>query len=302
MTKAGQFAVNNAARDGHLSYSSAGTLGERWTHFAQYAKEQGVKWLEDVNRTLVIQYAHSLASRVSAHDMSAAYAQNRVSAVNSVMTLASRGRWERVSPTKDGGIQQCSAIRTQAPGGYDRDRYQTAINAMRHAGLERAASVAELAREFGLRSKEGSLLNAHHALKEAHLINQITVEYGTKGGRTRTIPITSERQINTLQRAAAIQNGERSVMPPDANWKHWRNNELRTGREILKAHTQGGYHDLRAAYACERYRDLTNHDAPVIDEGRTADKASDQAARQQIAHELGHNRIDVTTEYLGSAR
>lgn len=262
-----------------------------------------MRWLEDVSRALVTQYAQTLAGRVSAHEMSAAYAQNRVSAVNSVMTLASRGRWESISPTKDGGIEKRSAIRTDAPGGYERDRYQAAINAMREAGLARAASVAELAREFGLRSKEGSLFDARAALKEARSHGRVTVEYGTKGGRSRTIPITtSERQIAAIERAAALQT-DRSVMPPDANWKHWRENELRAGREIVKEHTGGGYHDLRAAYACERYLELTGKEAPVIGTGgRTADKASDHAARQQIAQELGHGRIDVTTEYLGSMR
>jgi hypothetical protein len=301
MTKAGQFAVNNASREGHLSYSSAGTLGERWTHFASFAKENGVRWLEDVNRALVTQYAESLACRVSAHEMSAAYAQNRVSAVNSVMKFASRGRWESVSPTRDGGIEKRSAIRKEAPGGYDRDRYRSAIDAMRESGFERAASVAELAREFGLRSKEGSLFDARAALKEARSHGRVTVEYGTKGGRERTIPITSPRQIAAIERAAALQT-DRSVMPGDENWKHWRENELRAGREILKESTGGGYHDLRAAHACERYASITGKEAPVIGGARTADKASDHAARQQIAEELGHGRIDVTTEYLGSMR
>lgn len=260
-----------------------------------------MRWLEEVNRALVTHYAQSLAGRVTNQEMSAAYAQNRVSAVNSVMKFASRGRWESVSPTRDGGIEKRSALRTDVPGGYDRTRYDAALESMRAAGCERAASVAELARELGLRSKEGSLLDARTAWKEAQSQRQITLELGTKGGRARTIPITSAHQMAALARAAAIQT-DRSVMPPDANWKHWRENELRQGREILKAYTQGGYHDLRAAYACERYRDLTGQEAPVIAGQRQPDQASDQRARQQIASELGHGRIDVTTEYLGSRR
>jgi hypothetical protein len=62
-------------------------------------------------------------------------------------------------------------------------------------------------------------------------------------------------------------------------------------RETL--HEQGlkGFRELRAAYACERYEQLTGHAAPV-NGGRCyhIDRALDQQARQQISLELGHNR------------
>ena len=61
-------------------------------------------------------------------------------------------------------------------------------------------------------------------------------------------------------------------------------------------------HDLRAAYACERYWQLTGSVAPVIAGRLFVDRSTDRAARQTIAQELGHARIDVVAAYIGGAR
>lgn len=64
-----------------------------------------------------------------------------------------------------------------------------------------------------------------------------------------------------------------------------------------------GFHELRAAYACERYEQLTGFPAP-INGGRVhrEDLELDQHARQQLSHELGHSRIDVVSAYIGGRR
>ncbi|MNJ41210.1 hypothetical protein D3C77_361280 [compost metagenome] len=71
-------------------------------------------------------------------------------------------------------------------------------------------------------------------------------------------------------------------------------------RKLL--HEQGlkGFHELRAAYACERYEQLTGHVAPV-NGGHCyrIDPNLDRQARLQISLELGHNRIDVVSAYIG---
>ena len=61
-------------------------------------------------------------------------------------------------------------------------------------------------------------------------------------------------------------------------------------------------HDLRAAYACDRYKQLTGSVAPVIAGRRYVDRSTDRAARQTIAQELGHGRIEVVATYIGGAR
>lgn len=298
MAKAGVFAANNAARDGSLSYSSAATIGDRWQAFAEWAREEGVRWLEDVDRGLVTEYGQELAEKVEAGEMAASTAQNYLSAVNTVMSLATHGQWESVSPTKDCGIDQRSSIRESAPGALDREAYGRALDAVRSELGDRAAAVVELARELGLRSKEASLLDARGAYQEAISKGSISLVEGTKGGRHREIPITSEKQLVALSRAAETQGGDRSMIPAHETWKSWREGVLREAREIVQEHTGGGLHDLRSAYACERYEQLTGHAAPVAG-GEIADRQADREAREQIALELGHGRVDVVSEYVG---
>ena len=70
----------------------------------------------------------------------------------------------------------------------------------------------------------------------------------------------------------------------------------------LKLYGLNNRHDLRAAYACERYKIITGMDAPVLSGKRESSKSIDRKAREMIARELGHNRIDVVASYLGSAQ
>jgi hypothetical protein len=297
--KAGQFALNEAAREGAMSYSTAATVGDRWEQFVGWAREEeGARWMEDYTREMTIAYGQELAERVEAGEMSAATAQNYVSAVNTVMTLATQGQWESVSPTKDCGIAERSSNREEAPGALDREAYGRALDAVREQVGERAAAAVELMRELGLRSREASTIDARAALAEALSRNSVTISEGTKGGRMREVPVTSERQLEALSRAAEAQGSDRSMIPTSENWKSWREGTLRDAREIVRSYTGGGLHDLRAAYACERYQSLTGHAAPVAG-GSGVDRELDREAREQIAAELGHGRIDVTNEYLG---
>jgi hypothetical protein len=303
MSRAGEYALNRSVRDGYMSYGTAATVSDRWDRFTDWLKEQGeAKRMEDIRRDAVIRYGSELAERVREGELSAAYAQNLVSAVNTVMDLATRGSWDSVSPTKEAGIDQRSHVRTDPPPAMDRESFDRAMESMRNSGMERQASIAELARNLGLRSEEASLLDAKSALKQATTKGEIRVDSGTKGGRPRTIKITDARQIATLERAAAIQGNHHSMIPSEMNWKQWREGPLRAGREAVQSLVGGrGYHDLRAAYACERYHDLTGRDAPVFG-GGIEDRESDREARQQIAEELGHGREDVASSYVGGKR
>ena len=300
MAKAARFAMQAEAREGRASYSTASTVADRFSRFAQFAKEHGVKWLERVDRELVESYGQELSQKVERGEMSASTAQNYVSAVNTVMSTVTRGSWESVSPTKDCGIEQRSAIRSEPIHALDREKVSQAAQITSERVSERAAAVIELARDLGLRSREASLLDAQGALIEAFRTGKITIEIGTKGGRSREIPITSERQIETLQKAAEAQGSARAVMDPTTNWKSWRESELRAAREIVQEVTgDRGLHDLRAAYAAERYEQITGTPAPVMTDDR-ADKEIDREARLVIAEELGHGRWEVTNEYLGN--
>lgn len=300
MAKAGQFATNAAARDGHMSYATAASLGQRWQAFAAYAREASVKRMEGVTAQLVAAYGQALASRAEVGDLAVSTAQNLVSAVNSVMSLATQGQWSAVSPTKDAGIGQRVNVRTEVPQGLERHDADRAAASLRDNGHAHGAVVVELARDLGLRAKECSLLDARRALLEAQDRGRVSITSGTKGGRPREVLITSPRQLETLRNAAAVQGNSRSMIPAGQSWAQWEGGGLREAREGLQAHGIDRIHELRAACAVERYQTLTGHLPRAF--GGSPTKAADRAARLVIARELGHSRRAVTVAYLGSAR
>lgn len=293
MAKAGHFAMNREAANGAASFSTAATVGDRFNRFAELAKADGLRRLEEVTRDQVTAYGQTLADQVAEGTLSAAYAQNLVSAVNTVMNAATRGQWQSVSPTRECGIAQRSSVRDTPAASIDRSRVEAAQAAMN----DRGQAITDLARDLGLRSKEASLINARSALNEARDTGRVTIVDGTKGGRARQVPITQERQIASLERAALVQGEARSLIPQGQTWARFRDGELREIRETLQDQGLTGLHDLRAGYASERYQALTGERPPL--EGGQVSKADDKAAREILAVELGHGRIDVIASYIG---
>jgi len=300
MSVAGKIFLEKSYHQKGISGDSLGTIAERWSQFVRYIKynkENGIGRMEKITRESVLEYAKHLADKVDAEEMKASYAQNLVSAINSVLKNTPKA-WKSVGPVTDCHLPKRSNVRKTVPSGMNRPAYEEAKTALRQSENTAGEAVTGLARELGLRSKEASLLDARKALAEAERSGKVTVTLGTKGGRLRVVPITTTRQMEALRDAAAVQGQRRSLMPTEANWKTWRAGGLRKIRETMQQYTGGGLHDLRAAYACDRYKALTGHDAPVI-VGRVLDRAADLAARQQIARELGHGRIDVVSSYIG---
>jgi len=287
-------AGERAMRETGASFATVATTIERFEQFKQFAKNEGIGRMERVSPELVQEYGSQVAERVERGELSPAYAQNLVSSVNTVMNAATRGEWRSVSPTKDCNIQHRDNVRsTPTPERINTQSMQLA---------ERQAAVINLAQDLGLRSKEASLLNAKHALSQAVERGVVSVSDGTKGGREREIPITHERQIETLREAAQAQGEARAVMPPEQNWREWREGGLREAREaVAEAAGARGLHDLRATYAAKRYQAICGHPAPC-NGGTISDRAADRAAREQIAQELGHGRIDVVSAYIGSSK
>ena len=301
MGKAGDLALTKARQKKSISFSTAATQSARWNSFCTWAREIGVKKMENVTGDIVISYGKKLSAEVDSGKMSPSTAQNYVSAVNSVMSIATIGHWKSISPTNDCHIKNRTSVRTDAPEAINRSAFETSVETVRENGGDRAAAIVELARNFGLRSKEASLLDAKSALKQARRDGVIKISDGTKGGLTRAVSILDTQQIETLVRAAHAQGNARAVMPMECNWQKWREGQLREAREILQAMLNGGLHDLRSAYACERYQTLTGHPTPCAG-GIIQDRSIDLSARLQIARELGHGRVDVVSEYVGGRK
>ena len=113
MSVAARMGLQAAAARGDVSFSTAATVSERFSQFAQWAKENEINKMEKITSEAVTAYGAELAQRVEAGEMSPAYAQNIISAINKVMGLATRGEWEPVSPTKDCGISHRDHVSTR---------------------------------------------------------------------------------------------------------------------------------------------------------------------------------------------
>lgn len=95
-----------------------------------------------------------------------------------------------------------------------------------------------------------------------------------------------------------MQGLNRNIVPSEQSWNQFRNGELNDNRGALQAQGVRGYHEMRSAYAADRYEQLTGHAAPA-NGGQITDRNADRAAREQISSELGHGRIEVVSEYVG---
>ncbi len=101
----------------------------------------------------------------------------------------------------------------------------------------------------------------------------------------------------------ASPSGSRNLIAPDESYLNFLQKIVRPAREILHTHDLKGFHELRAAYACERYEQITQHRAR-INGGHfcQVDINLDREARKQISYELGHARDDVVAAYIGGRR
>ena len=298
---AGKNALHDRYGDGH--FATQASHAARWTKFAAFAKREGVRDARAVTRDLVSEYTASLAEAVEARTLSVRYAQNLLSSVNVVLETMRGDRALHLSPARLLG--QRIHVRETVPLGLDRTGLIERLTRLETRGHARVVVIAALARELGLRFREASLLNARTAEREADRSGVIAVQHGTKGGRGRTlarqVPVTPLARA-VLARAANLQGTAANLVPRDMTYRAWRDHVYGVWGHTNDGAALKGFHDLRAAYACDRYEALTGAAAPVVAGCRSADRSADRAARGVLASELGHGRHDVVAAYVGSAR
>jgi site-specific recombinase XerD len=168
---------------------------------------------------------------------------------------------------------------------------------------ENIAQSLRLQDAFGLRREESMKFQPEFALDGQTIENARYIrlkDSWTKGGRPRTIPITSEKQRHELRNAyaLAVKNGG-SLIPKEKSYK----THLASFERVTSALGVGQTHGLRHGYAQTRYKELMGFDCPAVGGSRSltaAELAKDKEVRLLISSELGHGRIGVTSIYLGS--
>jgi integrase len=153
----------------------------------------------------------------------------------------------------------------------------------------------ELQRVFGLRMKESALLKPHMADKE----NYLAVNWGTKGGRDRVVPIQNDYQRDVIARAKLfLQNPSDSMTPKNFNFKQWKNHYYYVCRQTGICWKDGiTSHGLRHERLNEIYQEITGQVSPV--KGGVAREINDAIARQEIVEVAGHSRVAISRAYIG---
>lgn len=279
---------------------------DRWQAFVKWCRSEqgpGINDARQVDRKVLAEYAAYLRDAIGRGDLAVSTAQNRLSSVNRTMA-ALRGdqRGKLPSPSKALGMQR-TGIRYSVPQGQDREQVEQIVDALCCDHQQRAAAIVLLALATGMRLREAILADLPRLSREATKLGKINVQAGTKGGRAgvsapRWIAVDGHVR-DALKFARQVSPvGSRNLIAPNESYLILLQESISPARDILHAHNLKGFHELRAAYACERYEQITQHRAP-INGGQCCliDRSLDREARRQISYELGHGRIDVVAAY-----
>lgn len=306
LSYAGPQALKDMFGGGH--YGTVRAHCDRWQAFVKWCRSEHGPDLNDarqIDRKVLADYVVYLRDVVRRGDLAVSTAQNRLSSVNRTIAALRGDQCVKVpSPSKALGMQR-TGVRQSVPQGQDRKQVMQIVDALCREHQQRPAAIVLLARATGMRLRETILADLPRLSREANDLGRINIQDGTKGGRAgasapRWIAI-DEHVRDALKFAAQVSPvGSSNLIAPHESYLNFLQEVVRPARDILHAHNLKGLHELRAAYACERYERITQYHAP-INGGNCyqLNQPLDREARRQISYELGHGRIDVVAAYIG---
>ncbi|HDS1724660.1 integrase domain-containing protein [Pseudomonas putida] len=309
LSYAGPRALKDMFGGGH--YGTVKAHCDRWQAFVRWCRSEqgpGINDARQIDRKVLADYAAYLRDVVRRGDLAVSTAQNRLSSVNRTMAALRGDQYVKLpSPSKTLGMRR-TGVRQSAPKGQDREQVKQIVDALCNQHQLRAAAIVLLARATGMRLREAILADLPRLSREANNLGRINIQDGTKGGRAgasapRWIAV-DDHVRSALEFAQQVSSaGSRNLIAAHENYLDLLQQVIRPARDILHAHNLKGFHELRAAYACERYEQITLHPAPIIG-GQCCqlNQHLDREARRQISYELGHGRIDVVAAYVGGRR
>ncbi|MER1086209.1 integrase domain-containing protein [Pseudomonas aeruginosa] len=306
LSYAGPLALKDMFGGGH--YGTVKAHCDRWQAFVKWCRSEqgpGINDARQIDRKVLADYAAYLRNMVGRGDLAVSTAQNRLSSVNRTMAALRGDQCVKLpSPSKALGMQRIR-VRQSAPQGQDREQVKQIVNAFCRNHQQRVAAIVLLARATGMRLREAILADLPRLSREAKELGRINIQDGTKGGRAgasapRWIAVDDHVRgaLGFARQVSPI--GSRNLIAPNESYLNLLHETIRPARDILHTYDLKGFHELRAAYACERYEKITQHRAPV-NGGQLClvDRSLDREARRQISFELGHGRIDVVEAYIG---
>ncbi|MFJ4397548.1 integrase domain-containing protein [Pseudomonas sp. NPDC089396] len=306
LSYAGPQALKDMFGGGHYGTVKAHT--DRWQTFVKWCRSEqgpGINDARQIDRKVLSDYAAYLHGLVRRGDLAVSTAQNRLSSINRTMAALRGDQCVKLpSPSKALGMQR-TVVRQSMPQGQDREQVMQIVDALCRQHQQRSAAIVLLARATGMRLREAILADLPRLSREANDLGRINIQDGTKGGRAgasapRWIAVDDHIRGALGFARQVSPAGSRNLIAPHESYLSLLQDIIRPARDILHAHNLKGFHELRAAYACERYEQITQHPAP-INGGQCcqADRNLNREARKKISYELGHGRIDVVAAYIG---
>ena len=288
-----------AARSGKAaSYATQAARRQiLWQGFKQL-KQLGYH-LKDV-RHFKEKHLNALAHHWEAQGLSASRLQNNISIFRTFSrwigkTGMIRGSEHYVSHARSVRRQTKTTVdKTWSGQGVDIESKLEAVARLD----ERVAMVLKLQAAFALRMKEASLLRVHQADRQHYLL----VDWGTKGGRDRVVPIEHDWQRQILKEAQAlVKRKADSVIPREKNFRQWQDHFYYVCQKVGISRKQGlTSHGLRHERLNQLYEEKTGQASPIKGQKKgTVSREEDSIARQEVAEVAGHSRPKIAAAYLG---
>ncbi|MCF4175677.1 integrase domain-containing protein [Vibrio sp. McD22-P3] len=234
MLKAAEHAMEERRLASACGFSSRHQQVKRFAFFVHYMQERyQIKDMRRVRREHVEGYAKHLRTVANSTQKSASWAQNYLSAVNTILSQAR-------------GDSECRVTGTQAQLSEREFQYGVAkgssdeeFQSLQRLLGGREFSIASLQRAFGLRFEEAAKLNAHRALREAQRNEYISITAGTKGGKPRRVDVFCDSQCRALEYATKYQGDHKAMIPKNSSYKKYRSFYYRQiGKIGYRTHTQ----------------------------------------------------------------
>lgn len=153
---------------------------------------------------------------------------------------------------------------------------------------------------FGLRVKESICMKPFKSDYGEHLL----VMDGTKGGRTRIVPIDTESKRAIVDSCKKLVSKiDKNMCAPERRIEQEMNRLYYVMRLLGITQNQLGItaHGLRHQYLNDRYEEVAGHPSPVRG-GTIIDHEKDSHARLVTMLEAGHGRTKIGAAYYGSSK
>jgi len=243
----------------------------------------GIKNLQSLNEEAVKRYISHLQERVASGDLSRKTAEGYISGLNRILeyTNETLGKsFQTFSPSELGLSRGSFEYKDRAVSQETHEKFVSFLSTKEDIRAQALAHSLELQREFGLRLRESLAIKKttiERALERGVL--HLTREDGTKNGREREIPIRTNEQRESLQRAVEfMKENNLFSLAPTPTLREQYNYAYEAKREFEREYEEKfNFHGERHAFA-----------QACIQEG---------IDRKVVSEWLGHGREEITKVY-----